>query len=166
MGKRNAASPGREFSVSSFILAIVCAYSASVQLNDIDWYFWLPLYSLACFVCLANAMARFNAVSRILSHVGIICGSVLLVKVVLQGCYQDRIFRWKNFMSVDMNQKLVREKFGSLLVCVSMWSCGDTRENKEQKAGRLRISSRSGRRLLAVITTFVCVVYVLGREEL
>ncbi|KAL3695633.1 hypothetical protein R1sor_009709 [Riccia sorocarpa] len=165
MGKRDAPLPRREFSISSSILAVVFAYSASVQLNDIDWYFWLPLYSLACFVCLATTTARFAALGRILSDTGLFCSSILFLKVVLEGCHQEGVISWKKFISLDMNQRLVREKLGSLLVCVSMCSCRGARKNQQEQAVRSGAFFQSGRRLLAVITICLSVAYFWGRRE-
>ncbi|WJX95328.1 hypothetical protein P8452_76663 [Trifolium repens] len=50
-------------------MSTLFAYSASVQLNDHDWYFWFPLYS--------------------------------------------------RFWSLDLSERVVREKIGSILVVIS-----------------------------------------------
>ncbi|KAA8547296.1 hypothetical protein F0562_003840 [Nyssa sinensis] len=39
-------------------MASLFAFSASVQFNDSDWYFWFPLYATASVVNLVNWVSR------------------------------------------------------------------------------------------------------------
>ncbi|KFK32717.1 hypothetical protein AALP_AA6G279500 [Arabis alpina] len=75
-------------------MALLFAYSASVQLNDPDWYFWFPLYTLACVVNLINCK-RISKSTRIKQ----ITGTALIL---------------------DLTHRVVREKIGSGLVIASM----------------------------------------------
>ncbi|XP_074564117.1 uncharacterized protein LOC141820659 [Curcuma longa] len=104
-------------SACSIFMSILFAYSASVQLNDPDWYLWLPFYAFASGV---DLLYVGFAASRRLRQVAslVLCGGVLLlVKVVVEdyvgggGC---------GLLSLDMRERVVREKLGSGLVVLSM----------------------------------------------
>ncbi|XP_057746497.1 uncharacterized protein LOC130965751 isoform X1 [Arachis stenosperma] len=103
------------FSLCSLLMAILFAYSASVQLNDPDWYFWFPLYSCACIVNLTNGVVS----TKLRRKIGIItlCSGILLyLKVVLE----DVVYGIAGFWSLDLSERVVREKIGSILVVMSM----------------------------------------------
>ncbi|CAI0554363.1 unnamed protein product [Linum tenue] len=93
------------------------AYSASVQLNDPDWYFWFPLYTGACAVNLMNvAAATSNPVSRRIAEVTLWAALFLFCKVVVEDLATGTAGLW----SLDLRERVVREKIGSGMVFVSM----------------------------------------------
>ncbi|KAJ3672793.1 hypothetical protein LUZ60_006167 [Juncus effusus] len=102
-------------SYSSLLMSLLFAYSALVQLNDPDWYFWLPLYSGAFVVNLFKLSKRSTALNQV-ANMSLIGGFLLYIKVVVED--------WMNgiagFWSIDMRERVVREKIGSALVFLSM----------------------------------------------
>lgn len=101
-------------------MAVLFAYSASVQLDDIDWYFWLPLYTSASLISLLHTVAMTKATRRaaILTS---LCGMILLVKVVVEAYQEHERNRLRALLSLDMEKRVVREKLGSSLVVLGMW---------------------------------------------
>eukprot|EP00250_Pteridium_aquilinum_P005413 c15504_g1_i2 orf=265-705(-) len=95
-----------------FFMAGLFAYSASVQLDDIDWYFWLPFYSSASLISLTHGVA--NARYPLWALLNFFFGLLLFIKVVLEAAAMGAI------LSLDMNERVVREKLGSLLVILAM----------------------------------------------
>lgn len=113
----------RCFSICCAYMGILFAFSASVQLNDQDWYLWLPLYSLASVV---NMMTVVNvnrpSCSRYIIDITFWLGLALFVKVVIEAClWETNGLKWREFLSLDMERRVVREKTGSGLVIISMW---------------------------------------------
>ncbi|MQL69341.1 hypothetical protein Taro_001649 [Colocasia esculenta] len=104
------------FSSCSILMASLFAYSASVQLDDPDWYLWLPLYALATAVNLFHI--RFASKSiEMTARAVLLLGSVLFLKVVVE----DYTRGIAGFWSLDMRERVVREKLGSGLVVASMF---------------------------------------------
>ncbi|XXG81305.1 hypothetical protein AAC387_Pa09g1973 [Persea americana] len=102
------------FSCSLF-MASLFAYSASVQFNDPDWYFWFPLYASASVVNLLGIcfiLKPRNQIAKFALGVGVF----LFLKVVEEGYVCGLAELW----SLDLSQRLVREKMGSGLVVISM----------------------------------------------
>ncbi|KAF5752943.1 hypothetical protein HS088_TW01G00861 [Tripterygium wilfordii] len=97
-------------------MASLFAYSASVQFNDPDWYFWLPLYACAFFVNLVNWVFLFNSTIRQIAKLALWLGLFLFVKVVIEGFVSGAAGFW----SLDLSERVVREKIGSGLVVTSM----------------------------------------------
>ncbi|XP_054825466.1 uncharacterized protein LOC129322997 isoform X2 [Prosopis cineraria] len=99
----------------SVLMGCLFAYSASVQLNDPDWYFWFPLYSCACMVNLTNSIisAKLN---RQIARLSPWLGVFLFVKVVAEDLGNGAA----GSLSLDLSERVVREKTGSLLVIISM----------------------------------------------
>ncbi|KAI4341121.1 hypothetical protein MLD38_025882 [Melastoma candidum] len=102
--------------VCSFLMAFLFAYSASVQLNDPDWYLWFPLYSLACLVNLIDNTSLKSKVVRVMGRASLWLGLFLYIRVVVED-YRHGI---AGFWSVDLRERVVREKIGSGLVVSSM----------------------------------------------
>ncbi|XP_072973414.1 uncharacterized protein [Typha angustifolia] len=103
------------FSSCSVLMSFLFAYSASVQLNDPDWYFWFPLYAIAFVVNLFQV----SFTSKLLGQVALLAlwgGILLLLKVIVE----DSTYGLAGFWSLDMEERVVREKIGSGLVVISM----------------------------------------------
>ncbi|KAJ8764522.1 hypothetical protein K2173_006262 [Erythroxylum novogranatense] len=111
-----ATSPSTKlFTLCSILMAALFAYSASVQLNDPDWYFWFPLYSCGGVVNLMNCKVSCTQIRRA-ALVTLWLGIFLFLKVVFEGFMISR----SGFWSLDLSKRLVREKTGSGLVVASM----------------------------------------------
>lgn len=139
--------PRNVFRVCSLLMAILFAYSASVQLNDpgtqkrnhlhflllfslyrlckfhsfcflsADWYFWFPLYTLACAVNLINCKRISNSRRiRQMIKTALSLALFLLVKVVTEDVITEKV----RVFSSDLTHRVVREKIGSGLVIASM----------------------------------------------
>ncbi|KZV53181.1 hypothetical protein F511_29911 [Dorcoceras hygrometricum] len=94
-------------------MAILFAVSTCFQFNDPDWYFWIPLYTSACVVNLVEMNSRIRKLAKIAFWLG----AFLFVKVVMEDCLNGIVGIW----SLDMRERVVREKFGSGLVICSMF---------------------------------------------
>ncbi|KAI3919863.1 hypothetical protein MKW98_001119 [Papaver atlanticum] len=105
------------FPINSLLMAFLFAYSASVQLNDPDWYFWLPLYTFASAINLIN-FGRYKQSQEIqnIARLDLLLGIFLFMKVVIE----DYVYELAGFSSMDFGQRVVREKTGSGLVVISM----------------------------------------------
>ncbi|XP_021905142.1 uncharacterized protein LOC110820075 isoform X1 [Carica papaya] len=110
--------PTMLFSFCSLLMASMFAYSASVQLNDPDWYFWFPLYAFASMVNLLNWKISYNIRIRHVANLALLLGIFLFFKILLEICSSGTTIA--GFLSLDLNQRLVREKTGSGLVVISM----------------------------------------------
>ncbi|KAK9108772.1 hypothetical protein Sjap_016832 [Stephania japonica] len=110
------AKPTKLFSLCSLSMASLFAYSASVQLNDPDWYFWFPLYAFASTVNLFNCISPSKIVNKV-ANTALWLGVFLFVKVVIE----DFMFELAGFWSLDLRKRVVREKIGSGLVVISMF---------------------------------------------
>ncbi|RID47969.1 hypothetical protein BRARA_I04522 [Brassica rapa] len=110
--------PRNLFMVSSLLMAFLFAYSASVQLNDSDWYLWFPLYALASAVNLINSRRICNKSRRIrqMTSTALSLGLFLLVKVITEDVITERV----GILCLDLTHRVVREKIGSGLVIASM----------------------------------------------
>ncbi|KAF8047871.1 hypothetical protein N665_2794s0002 [Sinapis alba] len=109
--------PRKIYRASSLLMAFLFAYSASVQLNDSDWYLWFPLYALASAVNLINSR-RICKSRRIrqMTRTALSLGLFLLVKVITEDVITEKV----GIMSLDLTHRVVREKIGSGLVIASM----------------------------------------------
>ncbi|KAB1669120.1 hypothetical protein ERO13_D04G023600v2 [Gossypium hirsutum] len=110
------AKPRNLFTCCSLLMAIMFGFSSSVQLNDPDWYFWFPLYACACIVNLLNWRISAKGYIKHVAKVALCLGVLLFIKVVVEG-YVRKI---AGFWSLDLAERVVREKTGSLLVIFSM----------------------------------------------
>ncbi|KAL0543013.1 hypothetical protein IC582_018100 [Cucumis melo] len=109
------AIPSKLYSSCSVLMGFLFAYSTAVQFNDPDWYLWVPLYGCACAVNLLKwnvSLEAMNNVAKAAMGVGI----CLWVKVVAED-YMNGI---AGFLSLDLSERVVREKTGSGLVVCSM----------------------------------------------
>ncbi|KAI3462799.1 hypothetical protein Pfo_019462 [Paulownia fortunei] len=102
--------------VCYLLMASLFALSACFQFNDSDWYFWIPLYATACIVNLVN-WAKANSRIRKMAKFGFWLGVFLFIKVSIE----DYLHGTAGFWSLDMRERIVREKFGSGLVISSMF---------------------------------------------
>jgi hypothetical protein len=83
----------------------------------IDWYFGFPLYSSACLINLTNCIKRFKTtkLNKPIATIALWIGILLYIKVVLE----DFIYDIAGFWSLDLSERVVREKIGSILVVIS-----------------------------------------------
>ncbi|KAK3000519.1 hypothetical protein RJ639_020803 [Escallonia herrerae] len=100
----------------SLLMASLFALSASFQLDDPDWYLWLPLYATACVVNLVNGFFSHKINQQVVNF-ALWLGVVLFTKVLLE----DMVHGMAGFWSLDMRERVVREKFGSGLVISCMF---------------------------------------------
>ncbi|KAF3338363.1 transmembrane protein 220 [Carex littledalei] len=108
----------RIFSFCSLLMSLLFAYSALVQLNDPDWYFWLPLYSSAFLVNLLKVgMPSKKRTLILVAQLTLVGGNLLFVKVVIEALISGGL---SAFWSMDMRERVVREKVGSGLVVLFM----------------------------------------------
>ncbi|XVF59550.1 hypothetical protein PTKIN_Ptkin07bG0285000 [Pterospermum kingtungense] len=122
------------FSSCSLLMAIMFGFSSSVQLNDPDWYFWFPLYACACVVNLLNWRISSKRTIKHIAKVALWLGVVLFVKVVVE----DFVSKIAGFWSLDMSERVVREKTGSALVIISMiLHLMTLKQGKKKKIGRV-----------------------------
>ncbi|XP_062154232.1 uncharacterized protein LOC133862428 [Alnus glutinosa] len=110
------AAPTKLYSLCSVLLAFLFAFSASVQLNDPDWYFWFPLYACACMVNMVNWGISCRTQIRLIARMSLLLGIFLFIKVVIE----DFVNGTAGFWSLDLSIRVVREKTGSGLVVISM----------------------------------------------
>ncbi|XP_008813259.2 uncharacterized protein LOC103723944 [Phoenix dactylifera] len=144
----------------SIPMGLLFAYSASIQLNDPDWYFWVPLYALASGVNLLQA----RSTARILNRVALLdlrLGVVLLLKVVVEA----HLYGLAGFWSLDMRERAVREKIGCGLVVISMFlhikasrASKETRKGKKERAARF---AESGMAILAAVSFGLSVYFYM-----
>ncbi|KAK1292632.1 hypothetical protein QJS10_CPB17g02584 [Acorus calamus] len=127
------------FTPCSLLMASLFAYSASVQLNDPDWYFWFPLYGSATIVNLLH----HNTSSR---------DRNALAKVVVE----DYVGGLAGFWSLDMSERVVREKLGSGLVvasmCLQLKASALAKEPSREKAERTKTLVDFGMVLLVAVS--------------
>ncbi|XP_070670576.1 uncharacterized protein [Malus domestica] len=71
------------YTLCSLLMASLFAYSASVQLNDPDWYFWFPLYFGACFVNLVIWAVSSKAIKQV-AEAALWLGIFLFIKVTAE----------------------------------------------------------------------------------
>ncbi|TXG59555.1 hypothetical protein EZV62_014128 [Acer yangbiense] len=104
------------FSICSLLMSSMFAYSASVQLNDPDWCFWFPLYACACGVNLLNWKISSKKITGYAVKIALLLGISMFVKVVIE----DFVKGIAGFCSLNLMERVVREKIGSGLVVISM----------------------------------------------
>lgn len=80
-----------------------------------DWYLWLPLYAVASAVNLLQIGTTVKPVQTA-ARMALLVGGALFLKVAMEGYAQGTAGVW----SLDMRERVVREKLGSGLVIVSM----------------------------------------------
>lgn len=92
----------------------------STAATVLDWYFWFPLYTCGCIVNFVNGLPARKSpnIVKPLAKFTLWIGLLLFVKVV----FEDRLRNKEvsGFWSVDMRERVVREKIGSGLVIGSM----------------------------------------------
>ncbi|KAL3813555.1 hypothetical protein ACJIZ3_014823 [Penstemon smallii] len=129
-----AAGNKKSETLCSLLMASLFALSASFQFNDTDWYFWIPLYVTACIVNLVNGVMKgYDSNSNIkkMTKFTFWFGVCLFVKVVIE----DFVHGISGFLSLDMRERVVREKFGSGLVICSMFlHLGNSSNSKSRPA--------------------------------
>ncbi|RHN42163.1 putative TMEM220 protein [Medicago truncatula] len=111
-----ATSSSRLFNLCSLLMSTLFAYSASVQLNDPDWYFWFPLYSCACLINLNSCIMKIK-LNKPIATITIWIGILLCSKVVVE----DYVYEIAGFWSLDLSERVVREKVGSIFVIISIF---------------------------------------------
>ncbi|XP_059456439.1 uncharacterized protein LOC132186478 [Corylus avellana] len=112
------AKPTKLYSLCSVLMAFLFAFSASVQLDDPDWYFWFPLYACACVVNMVNWVVSCSSRTQIrnIARMLLLLGILLFIKVVIE----DFVNGTAGFWSLDLSKRVVREKTGSGLVVISL----------------------------------------------
>ncbi|KHG25970.1 hypothetical protein F383_06641 [Gossypium arboreum] len=110
------AKPRNLFTCCSLLMAIMFGFSSSVQLNDPVWYFWFSLYACACIVNLLNWRTSAKGYIKHVAQVALCLGVLLFIKVVVEGYVRKIAGLW----SLDLAERVVREKTGSLLAIISM----------------------------------------------
>ncbi|KAM3709432.1 hypothetical protein ACB098_02G173300 [Castanea mollissima] len=103
-------------SLCSVLMASLFAYSASVQLNDPDWYFWFPLYACACVVNMVNWAISSTTTIIHVAWVSLLLGLFLFIKVVIE----DFVNEIAGFWSLNLSERAVREKIGIGIVVISL----------------------------------------------
>lgn len=84
----------------------------------LDWYFWFPLYASACGVNLINGIGALSLKPiRKIAKLALWLGVFLFIKVAVE----DFVYGIAGFWSLDLKEKVVREKFGSGFVVNSMY---------------------------------------------
>lgn len=110
------------------------------MLIDLDWYYWFPLYACACVVNLVNK-AISSKTSPFAAKLALWLGAVLFVKAVTQDLASGKT---AGLLSLDLTERLVREKIGGGLVVIYMIlqlkissMSRDSRPRKKNGIGRL-----------------------------
>ncbi|PRQ47740.1 putative TMEM220 protein [Rosa chinensis] len=109
------ATPSKLYTLCSLLMAALFAYSAAVQLNDPDWYFWFLLYAVACVVNLVNWAITSKKINQF-AEAALWLGMFLFIKVLAE----DFVNGISGFWSLDLSERVIREKIGSGLVIISM----------------------------------------------
>lgn len=91
-----------------------------VLLLFLDWYFWFPLYTCSSIVNFVNGLPGRKSPNIIkpLAKFSLWIGLFLFIKVVFEDLLRNK--QVSGFWSVDMRERVVREKIGSGLVIGSM----------------------------------------------
>nr|KJB17839.1 hypothetical protein B456_003G018300 [Gossypium raimondii] len=114
------AKPRNLFTCCSLLMAIMFGLSSSVQLNDpgilpvLLLVLLVSLYACACIVNLLNW--RISGYIKHVAQVALCLGVLLFIKVVVEGYVRKIAGLW----SLDLAERVVREKTGSLLAIISM----------------------------------------------
>ncbi|GAB2231656.1 hypothetical protein Drorol1_Dr00010667 [Drosera rotundifolia] len=156
------------FKLCSLLMASLFAACASVQLDDPDWYFWLPLYSFASYVNLMSCwLLSSRRLTAKISVIAFLLGFFLFVKVVVE----DHVNGIAGFCSVDTRERVVREKIGSGLVLVSMGlhlvesSIGKDNERQNTERSNASLHVQAGMVSLVCISYGLSLFFLLYHEE-
>ncbi|XP_027151741.1 uncharacterized protein LOC113751798 isoform X1 [Coffea eugenioides] len=85
----------------------------------LDWYFWFPLYACGCIVNLVNGLSKFPKMRlRIVAKFSLSLGIFLFIKPSIEDLGNGT---GAGLWSLDMRERVVREKLGSGLVVASMF---------------------------------------------
>lgn len=82
----------------------------------IDWYFWFPLYSCACLINLISCIIT-TKLNKLIATITLWIGILLCSKVVVE----DYVYEIAGFWSLDLSERVVREKVGSIFVVISIF---------------------------------------------
>ena len=82
----------------------------------VDWYFWFPLYACACVVNMVNWAISSTTTIMHVARVSLLLGLFLFIKVVME----DFVNEIAGFWSLNLSERVVREKIGSGLVVISL----------------------------------------------
>ncbi|XP_065873611.1 uncharacterized protein [Euphorbia lathyris] len=146
-------------------MAMVFAYSASVQLNDPDWYLWFPLYACACAVNLVNWAITSETIIRQFAKLTLWVGVFLFIKVVIEGLGSGTAGLW----CLDLSKRVVREKTGSGLVIISMFlHLNDPQNSRKRKKNKFPREYVEYGMAMLVFFTFGLpfVFFVVGNGEI
>lgn len=105
-----------------------------IELAYIDWYVWFPLYSCACLINLTRCIISPKLNMPIATMV-LWVGILLYIKVVLE----DFVNGVAGFWSLDLSERVVREKIGSILVVIStilQMEASNVQNHPEKKSGK------------------------------
>ncbi|KAH9613752.1 hypothetical protein KSS87_017199, partial [Heliosperma pusillum] len=105
--------------ICSLLMAALFIISTCAQFDDPDWYLWIPVYAGAAFVNLMNLIGSGS--SKITTNIGTFilgAGECLLSKVILEHFTGESVS--VGILSMNMRERVVREKFGSALVILCM----------------------------------------------
>ncbi|GFQ01916.1 hypothetical protein PHJA_002335500 [Phtheirospermum japonicum] len=105
--------------ICNLLMASLFALSACFQFNDSDWYFWIPLYATACIVNLVKWAKKPNSRMRKMAKFALWLGIFLFIKVSIEDFSEGTTIA--GFWSLNMRERIVREKFGSGLVISSIF---------------------------------------------
>ncbi|XP_077217585.1 transmembrane family 220 helix protein [Tasmannia lanceolata] len=153
------------FTSFSILMVSLFAYSATVQLNDPDWYLWFPLYSIGSAVNLLNISfpsKTSNQMAKLAFGVGIL----LFLKVVIEGYMYGLAGIW----SLDMGERVVREKTGSGLVVASMFlqlkASAITKDPNRRKRDEIGRYLECGMALLLVVSFGLSLAFFVLVKEI
>ncbi|CAM6018597.1 unnamed protein product [Sphagnum balticum] len=123
-GAAHVLKPSLGIRMCCLSMAGIFASSAFLQLNDVDWCLWLPLYAIAALVCLIHSF-RFQSLSRGAAYVVLMAAVAKFVDNVVQNCQEKQKghwhLNWHQFIISHFMQKQQKwEMIGSLLVCLCM----------------------------------------------
>ncbi|KAJ4965345.1 hypothetical protein NE237_017194 [Protea cynaroides] len=155
------------FASCSVLMAFLFAYSASVQFNDQDWYFWIPLYGCAFVVNLINYDSTSKKIRKI-AKITFWLGVFLFCKVVTEDYYLRGL---AGFWSFDLGERVLREKIGSGLVVTSMLlqleasSASDENDDVDLKELDVPIYVEYGMAALVGVSYGFCVVFFVFVKE-
>ncbi|XP_038881310.1 transmembrane protein 220 isoform X2 [Benincasa hispida] len=141
------ATPSKLYSGCSLLMGFLFAYSTAVQFNDPDWYLWVPLYGCACAVNLLKWYVSIEAMKHV-AKATMGFGICLWVKVVAED-YMNGI---AGFLSLDLSERVVREKTGSGLVVCSMILHLIAASSSSSSSTRIHRTSKSKREFPRYLT--------------
>ncbi|XP_074294332.1 uncharacterized protein LOC141622172 [Silene latifolia] len=155
--------------ICSLLMAALFIISTSAQFDDPDWYFWIPLYAGAAYVNLMNLIGTSS--SKITTNVGSIIlasGEFLASKVILEHYSGESVS--VGILSMNMKERVVREKIGSVLVilCMILQVSAGTEFNKDPaKKMRLDVASSTkyGMAILVCIGYGLSAVFLMYHEN-